>query len=130
MGGRRTLDNGRALCLRCRSQGILPKGRIRFNFSVPESTALVLNEYCADSGRSVNDVAKQLMADYIYGNVATTNGHLFGDRNVRRVAVSVLYTVYELFTSRCAAAGLSPREAMKSLIYCHLRPFSEGKVWR
>ena len=128
MGGRRTAANGIALCLRCHSKRLMPRGRIRFNFSIPEGMFETLGNYCEASGRSANDVIKQLMADCIFGSMNGVNGYRDGERNSRRIGVSVLRTVYDLFVSRCAQSSVSNREMMKSLIWRHLRPFSEGNV--
>lgn len=124
LGGKNTLENGIALCLRCRSKGLLCTSKVRFNFSVPCDLYENLEAYCSSSGRSFNDVIKQLVADFAYGGSLYLNGfHEDASRNDRRLSVPVLRQVYDSFAVKCREANRVTGTVIKSLIYLYLKPF-------
>jgi hypothetical protein len=121
LGGKCTLDNGVTLCVQCRSKGLIPHEKVRFNFSIPADLAARLETYCENSGRSGNDVVKQLVADFTYDTRSYLNGfHEDASKNDRRVSVPVLRMVYDTFVAKCAKLRKVPATVMKSLLYLYL----------
>jgi hypothetical protein len=124
LGGKNTLSNGLALCAPCRTKDLIPTQKVRFNFSVPTELFKMLDQYCANNGRSGNDVVKQLVADFTYDTTAYLNGfHEDASKNERRLSVPILRMVYDVFISRCASVHRAPATVIKSLMYLYLKPF-------
>lgn len=127
LGGRNTLENGTTKCLQCRSKSFLVESRVRFNFSVPFEMFGSLDKYCQTSGRSINDVIKQILADFIYDSDVHLNGNGQGlEKNDRRVSVPIRKSVFELFTTKCMEANTVHSNAIKSLLHKYLEPFERG----
>lgn len=124
LGGKNTLDNGLTMCLQCRSKRLMPQEKVRFNFSIPADLFEKLDRYCRSSGRSGNDVIKQLVADFICDSRVYLNGfHEDASKNDRRLSAPILRMVYSSFVSRCAALQRVPATVIKSLLYLYLKPF-------
>lgn len=124
LGGKNTLENGVALCLQCRSKKVLDTNRTRLNFSIPESLSKNLNEYCKQSGRSTNDVVKQLLADFLFDSEVHLNGfHRNGERNFKRISVPVLSSVFGQFSEKCKKLEISPGDAMKSMLFRYVKTY-------
>ena len=124
LGGRNTLDNGIALCLRCLAKRAIPSNRVRFNFSVPESLAVKLDMYCVNTGRTINDVVKQLLADFLFDPEVHLNGfHRDAELNIKRISVPILASVYERFVQRCRDLNVDQGNAMKSMLYQYVTTY-------
>lgn len=127
LGGRNTLKNGTTRCLLCRSRKSLSESRVRFNFSVPVELFDGLDKYCQSSGRSINDVVKQILADFLYDSDVHLNGH---DKNFsksdRRVSVPIRKSVFESFTRKCKDLNTVHSEAVKSLLCKYLETFERS----
>ena len=127
MGGKNTLENGIALCVICRSRKILISHRLRLNFSIPKSLKGRLDTYCHSSGRSVPDIVKQLLADFIFDSTFQKNGfHEDALKNEERVFVLVLDSVYAEFVKKCSVLRIPPKDVMKSMMHHYLDKFSGG----
>lgn len=128
LGGRNVLDNGTALCVICRSKPFLNSGKVRFNFSIPSDLNTDLNKYCERSGRSINDVVKQLLADFLYETDYSLNGfHENASKDTDRRSIPVLRPIYEEFVKKCAAIRKPPADVMKSMLYKYLKNFQGGE---
>lgn len=124
LGGKNTLVNGVTLCLQCRGKGFIPYEKVRFNFSIPADLFEMLDQYCRSSGRSGNDVVKQLVADFTYDSTSYLNGfHEDASKNNRRLSAPILRMVYTAFVSKCAFLKRVPATVIKSLMYLYLKPF-------
>jgi hypothetical protein len=127
LGGRNTLENGITKCLPCRSKAVLAESRVRFNFSVPFDLFGSLDKYCQTSGRSINDVIKQILADFIYDSDIHLSGNGQGlERNDRRVSVPIRKSVFESFTNKCRDLNTVHSDAVKCLLHKYLEPFERG----
>lgn len=127
LGGRNTLENGTTKCLQCRSKSFLEESKVRFNFSVPFDLFGLLDRYCQTSGRSINDVVKQILADFIYDKDIILNGNGQGlERNDRRVSVPIRKSVFESFTRKCQELNTVHSNAVKSLLHKYLEPFERS----
>lgn len=124
LGGRNVLSNGTTRCLMCRAKPSLTDTKVRFNFSVPHDLFIRLDRYCGTSGRSINDVVKQILADFIYDDTYIIDSK--GEKNDRRVSVPILKSVFEAFTKKCKQRETTHTEAAKSLLYVYLEPFEKG----
>jgi hypothetical protein len=127
LGGRNVLSNGTTRCLQCQSKPSLTDTKVRFNFSVPHDLFLRIDRYCGTSGRSINDVIKQIIADFTYDDTYIIDSH--GEKNDRRVSVPILKSVFEAFTRKCKERQVSQSEAVKSLLYVYLEPFEKGAAY-
>lgn len=126
LGGKNTLENGVSLCVMCRTKRVFKTSKVRFNFSIPEPLFQRLDFYCRQSGRSVRDVIKQLVADFTYVPEVGMNGfHRDAERNGHRMSVEILHSVFADFSKKCKEVEATPVDAMKSLIYQYLKPFEE-----
>ena len=126
LGGRNTLDNGISLCLRCRSKRILPHGKVRFNFSAPRHLADRLEEYCTKMGRSMNDVIKQLMADFLFSGLDRFLEYRNGCPNDYRVSVPVLRSVLDDFSKQCDRFHINQGSAIRSMLHNFLSSFERA----
>jgi hypothetical protein len=108
----------------CRAKPSLTDTKVRFNFSVPHDLFIRLDRYCGTSGRSINDVVKQILADFIYDDTYIIDSK--GEKNDRRVSVPILKSVFEAFTKKCKQRETTHTEAAKSLLYVYLEPFEKG----
>lgn len=127
LGGRNTLENGIARCLLCRSKKSLTESKVRFNFSVPGDLFTNLDYYCQTSGRSINDVVKQMLADFLFDSDIHLNGYgKISDRNDRRISVPIRKSVFESFTKKCRELSTVHNEAVKSMLYKYLEPIERS----
>ena len=129
LGGRNMLSNGIALCVICRSKPYEESAKVRFNFSIPLDLDNGLNSYCERSGRSINDVVKQLLADFLYESEYYLNGfHEDASVNTTRRSIPVLRSVHDSFVRKCAAINRVPGDVMKSLIFKYIHNFQGGNL--
>lgn len=127
LGGRNVLSNGTTRCLQCRSKPAVTDTKVRFNFSIPHELFTRLDRYCGTSGRSINDVVKQILADFIYDDSYIIESS--DEKNDRRVSVPILKSVFESFSKQCKKRETAYSEAVKSLLYTYLEPFEKGAAY-
>lgn len=124
-GGLNTEANGLLYCYECRNRKTIEKNVVRFNFSIPESLHVEIIKHREKSGRTINDIIKQLIAECCYAKGNIPINSVYNGYNNKRISLFVLLSAFNEFKSICFRYGVPAGLAMQNLLERYILNFNK-----